>query len=151
MMLFFYSNECDNQRNIGAGQASYCNSVWHSGQYFPLYLVVTVRYEFKRTSGAIKVFVLSFAVAGVVRGEEPAVERASESSLCSKRAALQSQRRVRLRPATGVYSELGNRSHLTDSRRLEVGWSGELPPSSKNLRGYYIRLAVCSSVWGGPA
>lgn len=107
-------------------------------------------FKIKHRLCVINVLLLSLAVPGVFRGEEPAVERASESPLRSKRAALQSQRCVRLGPAAGVHIELGACSHLPDRRRLEVGRSGELPPSPDNLRGYYVRLAVRSSVCGGP-
>lgn len=93
----------------------------------------------------------SLAVPGVLRGKEPAAERASESPLRSKRAALRSQRHVRLGPAAGVHGELGAASHLPDSRRLEVGRSGELPPSPEHLRGHDVGLAVRSAaVCGGP-
>lgn len=107
-------------------------------------------FKIKHRLCVINVLLLSLAVPGVFRGEEPAVERASESPVRSKRAALQSQRCVRLGPAAGVHSELGACSHLPDRRRLEVGRSGELPPSPDNLHGYYVRLAIRSSVCGGP-
>lgn len=107
-------------------------------------------YKMKDKMFVIHVLLSSLAVPGVFRGKEPAAERASESPLRSKRAALRSQRHVRLGPAAGVHGELGAASHLPDSRRLEVGRPGELPPSPEHLRGHDVGLAVRSAVCGGP-